>query len=161
MSLWHKFMQHQHQNNTLTSSIVIVTIHPQTKKKKKHHEVLHLCLTTATAIIAFFGAPVSSKKRYTKSGSGDPLCLWSLTAISNQLTLKGVTRPGPARLSLSSVIHHLPGWTAPITCVKNFTKTDEYDAYQSTSEGVLNGESMDMDLGSDHFKESPMATLFP
>jgi hypothetical protein len=77
----------------------------------------------------------------------DKTCSATVTVIRNS---------SPSRLDGT---YHLCEGDPIEMSIQNFTKTDEYGAYQSTSEGVLNGESMD--LGSDLFKESPMATLFP
>ena len=69
-------------------------------------------VTTATAIIAFFGAPVSSKKR-RNSKKSLPLEPYSYFEPAD---FEGSYKRPASRLS--SVIHHLPGSTAPITCVK-------------------------------------------
>ena len=111
-------------------------------------------VTTATAIIAFFGAPVSSKKRFSKSGGGASLPLEPYRYFepadfegSYKTCFATVIRnSSPPRFD--GTYHLCEG--DPITVsLQNFTKTDDYGGYQSTS--VLSGgvpEIGKSDLGS-------------
>ena len=120
-------------------------------------------VTTATAIIAFFGAPVSSKKkRYSKSGSGASLPLEPYRYFepadfegSYKTCFATVIRNSTSSFGGEGTYHLCEG--DPITMsIQKFTKTDGYGGYQSASEGVP-----EEGITSDLFKESPMATLSP
>ena len=109
-------------------------------------------VTTATAIIAFFGAPVSSKKkRYSKSGSGASLPLEPYRYFepadfegSYKTCFATAIRNSASSFGGEGTYHLCEG--DPITVsLQKFTKTDDYGGYQSTSEGV---PEEGIDLGS-------------
>jgi hypothetical protein len=108
-------------------------------------------VTTATAIIAFFGAPVSSKKkRYSKSGGGaslplEPYRYFEPADFEGSYKTCFATAIRKAADSQFDGSYHLCEGDPITMSIQNFTKIDDYGAYQSTSEGV---PEEGIDLGS-------------
>ena len=108
-------------------------------------------VTTATAIIAFFGAPVSSKKkRYSKSGGGaslplEPYRYFEPADFEGSYKTCFLTAIRKAADSQFDGSYHLCEGDPITMSIQNFTKIDDYGAYQSTSEGV---PEEGIDLGS-------------
>mmetsp|Transcript_19783 Transcript_19783/g.33725 ORF Transcript_19783/g.33725 Transcript_19783/m.33725 type:complete len:261 (-) Transcript_19783:162-944(-) len=112
-------------------------------------------VTTATAIIAFFGAPVSSKKRFSKSGGGASLPLEPYRYFE-PADFEGSYKTCFATVIRNSASSFFGGGGGTyhlcegdqiylIMSLQKFTKTDDYGGYQSTSEGV---PEEGIDLGS-------------
>jgi hypothetical protein len=113
-----------------------------------------ITVSTATAAIAFFGAPVSvsARKKHSKSGcssssSLEPYC------YSPPADFEGIYIPCFATVIRDSAsksgdgTYHLCEGDLIHLSSQNFTKTDDFGAYVSTSVGVLEDPPV-IDLGS-------------